>query len=814
MKISYNWLRQYIDIDTEPEELSVILTNIGLEVEGMEEWVSVEGGLKGIVIAEVMECEPHPNADKLSLTKVDIGSGELLNIVCGAPNVAAGQKVPVATIGTALKFGDDEFVIKKSKIRGELSEGMICAEDELGLGTSHEGIMVLNDDAPVGKAGAEYFPVEYDTIFEIGLTPNRIDGGSHYGVARDLAAWFNQKGICSAKKPDISSFKIENNSRLIPVVVENTIDCPRYTGLTISNIKVAESPDWLKIRLKSIGLEPINNIVDITNYVNHEIGQPLHAFDADKINGGKVIVKNLPEKAKFISLDEKERELSSRDLMICDAEGGMCIGGVFGGIGSGVAFETKNIFLESAYFNPVSIRKSARRHDLNTDASFRFERGVDPAGTLWALKRAAMLIKEIAGGEISSEIVDEYPVKISNQKVQVSYSNIARLIGQELAREDIHIILKSLDILIEKDNGEIMDLEVPAYRVDVTREADVIEEILRIHGYNSVAISNKVNSTLTYIEKPDKEKVINTISDMLAGYGYMEIMSNSLTPAGLYNENPDFSEKDLVMLANPLSNDLNAMRQTMLYGGLSALERNINRQNSNLRFFEFGYCYFLKDTEAKSVDSFKEKLNLDLFISGNQNLEAWNMETSKTDFFYVKSSINKVLERLGIRIDKLEERESSLSFYSDGLEFVENSQVLAHLGKIKASVCTAFDIKQEVYYASIDWDLVMKRLKGRKTGFSELPKYPAVRRDLALLIDSSIKFSTLRDLAFKTERNILREVGLFDVYEDKSLGDNKKSYALSYILRDDKKTLTDKMIDKVMRNLIRVYENELGASIR
>ncbi len=814
MKISYNWLKEYIDIDTTPEELSVILTNTGLEVEGMEEWVSVEGGLKGIVIGEVKECEQHPNADKLSLTRVDIGSGELLNIVCGAPNVAVGQKVPVATIGTSLKFGDNEFVIKKSKIRGELSEGMICAEDELGLGSSHEGIMVLDDNAVIGTAGSTYFPVEYDTIFEIGLTPNRIDGGSHFGVARDLAAWFNQKEICTAHKPDIKAFKIDNTSRPIPVEVENTTDCPRYAGLTISNIKVSESPEWLKIRLRSIGLSPINNIVDITNYVLHEIGQPLHAFDADKISGGKVIVKNLPDKTKFISLDEAERELSARDLMICDAERGMCIGGVFGGINSGVSFETKNIFLESAYFNPVSIRKSARRHDLNTDASFRFERGVDPAGTIWALKRAAMLIKEIAGGDISSEIVDEYPDKIKNHRVELCYSNIKRLIGQDLGQDNIKIILKSLDIIIKKDDGEILSLEVPAYRVDVTREADVIEEILRIHGYNSVAISDKVNSTLTYIEKPDKEKVINTISDMLAGFGFMEIMSNSLTQGSIYSDNPDFSDKELVILANPLSSDLNAMRQTLLYGGLSAMERNINRQNSNLRFFEFGNCYFLNNTGAKGVDAYTEKLKLDLFVTGDQSLESWNMQSSKTDFYFIKSSLNKVLERLGIAISKLEEKESEYSYFSEGIDYVENAGTIASFGKLSPKLCADFDIKQEVYYASVDWAMVMERLKAKKQGFTELPKYPAVRRDLALLLDKGVKFSSLRELAFKTERNILREVGLFDVYEDKSLGENKKSYALSFILRDDKRTLTDKMIDKVLRNLIRVYKTELGASIR
>jgi phenylalanyl-tRNA synthetase beta chain len=814
MKISYNWLKQYIDIDKDPLTLSEILTNIGLEVEGMEEWVSVEGGLEGIVIGQVLECSQHPNADKLSLTKVDIGTGIPLSIVCGAPNVAAGQKVAVATIGTKLSFGDNELIIKKSKIRGELSEGMICAEDEMGIGSSHDGIMVLGEAAQIGTPASEYFTVEKDTVFEIGLTPNRIDGGSHYGVARDLAAYFNQENKCSAIKPDISGFKPDNNSLHIPVSVENTRDCPRYTGITISNLKVDTSPQWLQNRLRAIGLSPINNVVDITNYVLHEMGQPLHAFDADRIKGGRVIVKNLAEKTKFTTLDEVERELSANDLMICDADGGMCIGGVFGGISSGVSWTTKNIFLESAYFNPVSIRKTARRHDLNTDASFRFERGADPNITTWSLVRAALMIKEIAGGEISSDIVDEYPFKIENQLVNVSYANITRLTGKEIDKAQIKSILESLDIKVTKEDKSGIIVEVPAYRVDVNREADVIEEILRIYGYNNIEVTEHVNSTLSYTEKPDRERLINTISDMLSGFGFMEIMSNSLTRADLYTNNPDFNEKELVLLANPLSSDLNAMRQTLLYGGLSALERNINRQNNNLRFYEFGTCYFLKDPLKKDVFSYSEKLSLDLFVSGDQVRESWNTKASPSDFFFLKASVDMVLEKLGINIDLLAEEECGLAYFSEGLNYLLGKRIISSFGRISRKLLKQFDLKQDIFYASIDWDFAVEQLKSKKQGFTELPKFPSVRRDLALLLDSGIKFNSLRDLAFKTEKDILRKVALFDVYEDESLGENKKSYALSFILRDDKRTLTDKMIDRVMSRLAKEYEKEFGAIVR
>lgn len=816
MKISYNWLRQYINIDNDPEEIAGILTNIGLEVEGMEEWLSVEGGLEGVVIGEVVECRKHPNADTLSVTRVNTGSGELLNIVCGAPNVAAGQKVPVATIGTVLRIGDSEVVIKRSKIRGELSEGMICAEDELGMGDDHNGIIVLPADAPVGIPASEYFRIEKDIVFEIGLTPNRIDSGSHFGVARDLAAYFNQERETRAVRPSIEDFSVDNNNLHIPVVIENSTDCPRYTGLTISNIKVDESPEWLRNRLKAIGLSPINNIVDITNWVLHEIGQPLHAFDADRISGGKVIVKNLEEKSRFITLDEVERELSSKDLMICDSNGGMCIGGVFGGINSGITETTKNVFLESAYFNPVAIRKTARRHDLHTDASFRFERGADPDITLWALKRAAIMIREIAGGEISSEIVDNYPSPVSKRSVKVSFSNIKRLIGKDIGEKRIKSILKSLDMVILSEEDDSMELEVPAYRVDVTREADVIEEILRIYGYNNIEVDNKVNSTLTYTVKPDSERVINSVADMLAGAGFNEIMSNSLNPAIWYEESPDFNNNTIVRISNPLSSDLNVMRQTLLFGGLSALSRNINRQNSDLRMFEFGNCYLKREKPegAKRVDGYEEKISLDIFISGNKRVLNWNHKEEPGDFWFIKSTIEMILGRFGFESRRFVTSETEKDFFAEGLAYLDNNRLVAEFGKIGRRYLNMFDIKQDVYYGHIEWEILFGMLKKQKIAFTELPKYPSVRRDLALLVDRSITFNQVRDLAFRTEKDILREVGLFDLYESDSLGVNKKSYAISFILRDDRKTLTDKMIEKVMNNFIRVFKSELNATIR
>lgn len=817
MKISYNWLKEYLKTDLEPSKVGEILTSIGLEVENMEEWVSVKGGLEGVVTGEVLTCKKHPDADKLSVTTVDIGTSQPLQIVCGAPNVAAGQKVPVATIGTIVFKGNDSIEIKKSKIRGELSEGMICAEDELGLGSSHEGIMVLDKSTKNGTLAKDYFKVVRDWVFEIGLTPNRIDGGSHFGAARDLAAYLNlnQNYNEEVQLPTVAGFKPDNNDNHYEIIIENSNACPRYTGITISGVTIGESPEWLKNRLRSIGLNPINNVVDITNFVQNEIGQPLHSFDADKIEGRKIIVKNLPDKTKFKTLDDVERILSSKDLMICNTLEGMCIAGVFGGIKSGVTASTKNIFLESAYFNPVSIRKTSKRHGLKTDASFRFERGADPDITIWALKRASLLIKEIAGGKISSEIVDVYPNKIPNALVNVKYNNINRLIGKHIDKEIIKKILGLLDFKIKNETEDELLLEVPLYRVDVRREADVIEDILRIYGYNRVEISDHVNSTLSYPEKPDREKIVNIISDMLSANGFAEIMCNSLNPAAWY-ENEDFNKEQLVTLANPLSSDLNAMRQSLIFGGLSSISWNINRQNTDLKLYEFGNCYFYRKSEksVSEVDNYFEKRALDLFITGNSGRQTWNNKSGITDFFSIKSAVEMVLARLGFKPDDINSDESDKKYFSESITYSINKNIIAESGRVSKSYLNKFDINQEVYYAHIEWDMIMKLIKNHSVSYQELPKYPSVRRDLALLIDKGVKFRQIRETAFRTEKNLLHDVGLFDVYESETLGKNKKSYAVSFLLRDNLKTLTDKNIEKVMNNLIKAFEKEVNAQIR
>ncbi|HUX59315.1 MAG TPA: phenylalanine--tRNA ligase subunit beta [Bacteroidales bacterium] len=818
MKISYNWIKDYLKIELEPIRVAEILTDIGLEIEGTEEWVSVKGGLKGVVIGEVLTCIKHPDADKLSVTTVDIGGPEPLQIVCGAPNVAAGQKVPVATIGTIVFKGEDSLEIKKSKIRGELSEGMICAEDELGLGNSHDGIMILNKDAIPGTAASQHFKIVRDFVFEIGLTPNRIDSGSHFGVARDLAAYLNLNEGINEKPvlPSVSDFKPDNYDNPYEVIVENKNDCPRYTGITISGITVGESPEWLKNRLRAVGLNPINSVVDITNFVQHEVGQPLHAFDADKIDGKKVIIKNLPEKSKFVTLDEAERNLSSRDLMICNTNEGMCIAGVFGGIKSGVTASTKNIFLESAYFNPVAIRKTSKRHGLKTDASFRFERGADPNIAPWALKRAIMIIKEIAGGKISSDIVDVYPEPIKNVLIEVNFNNINRLIGKNIDQAVIKRILGLLDIDIKAENGTNLTLEIPSYRIDVKREADVIEEILRIYGYNNIEINNHVNSTLSYPEKPNKEKIINIISDLLSANGFAEIMCNSLNPAAWYEQSSDFDKEKLVMLANPLSSDLNTMRQSLLYGGLNSIIWNINRQNLDLKFYEFGHCYFYHKTDKShpKPENYIEKASLDLFVTGNTGRQSWNNKTNPTDFFNIKSFVEMILSKLGVKPESLATGESDKRYFAESLSYLLNNKIVAEAGRISQNYLSKFDIGQDVYYGHIEWDFLLKIIKTHAISFRELPKYPSVRRDLALLLDKKIKFAQVRDIAFRTEKNILHDINLFDVYENDSIGKNKKSYAVSFVLRDDLKTMTDKNIDKVMNNLIKVFEKELNAQIR
>lgn len=818
MKISYNWLNDYLKIDLEPQQLAEILTDIGLEVESVTEWESVKGSMKGIVVGEVLTCSKHPDADKLSVTTVNTGSGDPLHIVCGAPNVAKGQKVVVATPGSMIFSGDEMFTLKKTKIRGEVSEGMICAEDELGLGTDHEGIIVLDNEAIPGTPASEYFGIEQDIVFEIGLTPNRIDSGSHFGVARDLAAFLSlNRGVdFIPEKPSVDNFKIDDNSNVFEIIVENQNDCPRYTGVTISDVKIAESPLWLQNKLKAIGLHPINNIVDITNFVQHEIGQPLHAFDADKIKGRQVIIKNLPDNTRFVTLDEMERGLSSRDLMICDKDEGMCIAGVFGGVKSGVTNTTMNIFLESAYFNPVSIRKTSKRHGLHTDASFRFERGIDPNNTVWALKRAALLMKDIAGGRISSPIIDIYPRKIENHEVEITYRNIDRLIGQKIDKDTIRKILSLLDIAIIKEENDTLLLDVPAYRVDVKQDADVVEEILRIFGYNNVGFTSHVNSTLNYSTKPDKENLVNIVSDLLSANGFSEIMCNSLVPAAWFDGNDDFHPEQLVTLANPLSSDLNAMRQSLLFGGLDSIRRNINRQWHDLKLYEIGNCYFRTGTEhpVPRVRDYRERTFLDLFMTGRPGKESWNNKTIQTDFFHVKSATEMIFSRLGINSSVLSNGKSDRKYFSESFTYLHKKHLVAEIGRISASYLAKFDIDQEVFYSHIDWEYLLEMTRSNTTSYRELPRFPSVRRDLALLLSKDVEFEQVRKIAFKTEKNVLREVGLFDVYESENLGRDKKSYAVYFILRDDQRTMTDKSIEKVMSNLIKAFDSELDAKIR
>ena len=817
MKISCNWLKEYLDFDLNPDELSEMLTSLGLEVEDMEEWESVPGGLRGVVIGKVLTCFRHPDADKLTVTTVDIGSSEPLQIVCGAPNVAAGQKVPVALTGTMVFKGDEKLEIKKSKIRGQLSEGMICAEDELGLGSSHEGIMVLDPSAKPGTPASEYFRIEHDTVFTIGLTPNRIDSGSHFGAARDIAARLSLAGKrVTAVMPSVDKFRVDDNSLPIPVVIENRNDCRRYSGITISDVKISESPLWLQNRLRAVGQQPINNIVDITNYVLLETGQPLHAFDAGKIRGGKVVVGNMPHNSPFKTLDGVERKLHRNDLMICNAKEPMCIAGVFGGLESGVTGSTSSIFLESAWFNPVSVRKTSKRHTLNTDASFRFERGADINMTVTALKRAAVMIREIAGGRISSEIVDVYPAVAEERRVQVTYRNINRLIGKTIEPSLIKQILTSLDFTIISETGEGMELSVPLYRVDVSREADVIEEILRIYGYNNVETGAHLNSTLTWSEKPDREKVVNTISDMLAANGFAEMMSNSLVPAVWFEDNTDFEPARLVKLANPLSSDLNAMRQSLLPGGLNAIAWNINRQNLSLKLFEFGNCYFVNDRKSliSPVSNYSEKHELDLFITGARRPKSWNSDEIPSDFFLIRSFVEMVLRRAGIDTDNTEKGVIEKGYYSESISYSLNGNLLATAGKISTAYLQRFEIRQDVFHGHIEWEVVLNLIRRSRIVHKPLPKYPAVRRDLALVVDNIVRFDELRKIALATEKNILREVSLFDVYEHESLGPGKKSYALSFILRDDMRTLNEKGIEKVMNNLIKAFETGTGAKVR
>ncbi|OAD45118.1 phenylalanine--tRNA ligase subunit beta [Polaribacter atrinae] len=808
MKISYNWLQQFLQIDWEPVKTGELLTDLGLEVEGIETKESIKGSLKGIVVGEVLTCVQHPNADRLKVTTVDLGLEKPVQIVCGAPNVAAGQKVPVATIGTTLyDEKGDGFKIKKGKIRGEESHGMICAEDELGLGKGHDGILVLDEELKTGTPVAEVFKIETDYVFEIGLTPNRSDAMSHFGVARDLRAGLIQKDIkLELISPSVSNFHVDERTLRVDVEVENKELIPRYCGITITDIEVKDSPEWIQNRLKAIGLTPKNNIVDITNYVLHELGQPLHAFDAQKIKGNKILVKTLEEGTKFTTLDEVERELSSEDIMICDGDSNpLCIGGVFGGLHSGVTDHTTSIFLESAYFNPVSVRKTAKRHGLNTDASFRFERGIDINTTEYALKRAALLIEEYAGGKLASDISDFYPVKIEDFQVFLSYEHVYRLIGQEIPKETIKNILASLEIKINSVTNGGLGLTIPSYRTDVQREADIIEEILRVYGYNNIEFSHKLNTSISF-DSNKETKIENVIANQLSALGFNETMANSLTKPEYTSLSENINEEANVEMLNPLSNDLKVLRQSLLFSGLESVGYNINRKNNSLQFYEFGKTYH------KYSDKYEENKHLTLFVTGNRTKDSWSVASKTTDFFYLKGIITSLLSRLGI--DKVKSLPSKQDVFSEGISFGLGKIKLVEFGVVKNSLLKEFGIKQEVLFADFNWDTILKLVGNKNVKVSELPKFPIVKRDLALLLDSKVSFNEVYNLAFQAEKSLLKEVDLFDVYEGDKLPEGKKSYAVSFLLQDETKTLADKQIDKIMQKLQQSFEKNLEAVLR
>ncbi|OYT16699.1 MAG: phenylalanine--tRNA ligase subunit beta [Bacteroidetes bacterium 4572_77] len=818
MKLSYKWLKEYVNISQSPEELERLLTDCGLEVEGFEKVQTIKGGLEGIVIGEVLTCESHPNADKLSKTTVDLGHGNISPIVCGAPNVAAGQKVLVATIGATLYDGEESFKIKKSKIRGEVSEGMICAEDELGLGHSHDGIMVLDNKAEAGTAAKTYFNIEDDYVYEIGLTPNRSDATSHIGSARDLVSVFNHinnNKEAILKMPSVANFVMDNSNLDINIEVENQEACPRYSGLSLSNLKVEESPEWLKNYLTVIGLKPINNLVDITNFVMWETGQPLHAFDANAITGNKVVVKMLPKDTPFTTLDDVERKLSDRDLMICNSKEAMCIGGVFGGAKSGVTQETTSIFLESACFDPKTIRITSKFHTLKTDASFRFERGTDPNATVYALKRAALLMKEIAGGEISSEIKDFYPNPVSPVEVEVNYAHVDRLIGKVIDREQIKSILKDLDIIVVNETPEGIRVSVPTFKVEVTREADIIEEILRIYGYNNIDFDDQVHSALSFSKKPNPEKYQNRVSDYLTANGFAEAMNNSLTKSAYYIKDDNFSADKLVRMLNPLSSDLDVMRQSLLFGSLENLLYNINRKEPNVKLYEFGKAYFLENKEAENIrKKYLEEKHLSLLISGLVIPENWNSTNQKVDFFYLKSLVHQLLTKIQFQSEEIKGAKATKSYFKEALSYTIRNKQIVEFGELNPKILKEFGIKQAAFYADFNWENILHLSKQHDVRMEEISKFPIVRRDLALVVDKKVSFEQMEALAKKTERNILKSVGLFDVYEGEKLEEGKKSYSLKFSLQDKNKTLKDKQIDKLMNKLISVYERELGALIR
>lgn len=820
MNISYNWLKQYINIEVTPEEVSKALTSIGLEVGSVEEVQSIKGGLEGLVIGEVLTCIDHENSDHLHVTTVNVGNSEALQIVCGAHNVAAGQKVVVATVGTKLYSGEESFSIKRSKIRGVESLGMICAEDEIGIGTSHDGIIVLPNEVTVGQLAKDYYGIKNDVLFEVDITPNRIDAASHYGVARDLAAFYALKNPnIKLQAPSIDTFAIQSTKLSIPTSVENSEACPRYSSLSISGVKVSESPEWLKNFLQIIGLKPINNIVDATNYVLHELGQPLHAFDADKIKGGKVKIKNLAEGTLFKTLDGVERKLNAADLMVCDdSNEPMCLAGVFGGLESGVSESTQNIFLECAYFNPVNIRKTARRHGLNTDSSFRFERGCDPTNTLYVLKRTALLIQELAGGEISSEISDIYPTEIKPFEVKLSIQKVHNLIGKEIGKESIETILKALEMSIISQNNDEYLLHVPAYRVDVQRDVDVIEDILRIYGYNNIEIGETLKSTLSYSTKPDSYKLQNLISEQLSAQGFNEVLNNSLTKGAYYNELSSYPAANAVRMLNPLSSDLNVMRQTLLFGGLENIARNINRRNADLKLYEFGNCYYFQEDKKKeneTLAAYSEDFHLGIWLTGNKRAQSWTAGDEKSSVYELKAYIENILRRLGFNLRKLVIGEYADDLLSEALSIYSASgKKLVRYGIVDSKISKKLDIDAVVYFADLNWNSILLEIENHKVRSTEVSKYPEVKRDLALLLDKNINFGEIEKIAFETEKKLLKKVTLFDVYEGKNLEAGKKSYAASFLLQDDTKTLTDVQIEGIMKKLQQNFETKLDAKLR
>ncbi len=820
MNISYNWLKDYVNIDLPINEVSQLLTSLGLEVGSVEQVETIKGSLEGLVVGEVVSSSKHPDADRLSVAQVRIEpNAEPLQIVCGAPNCRAGIKVAVATIGTKLYAGEEVFTIKRSKIRGVESNGMLCAEDEIGIGNSHDGIIEFALDIAVGTPLNQLYSVEKDTVFEVDITPNRIDAASHMGVARDLAAALKLKfANTTFSKPSVDPFIIDNNNYTIDVKVADANFCPRYCGVTISNVKVTESPDWLKNRLKIIGMRPINNVVDITNYVLHETGQPLHAFDGDKIIGNKINVTTLPQHTSFVTLDEVERKMSAEDLMICNEKEGMCIAGIFGGLHSGVSNSTTKLFLESAYFNPVSVRKTARRHGLNTDSSFRFERGADPNNTLYALKRAALLIKEIAGGEISSDLVDIYPNTIDAFKVNVTYQKIENLIGKKIEKDIIKLILKGLEIEILAETETELQLSVPPYRVDVQRDVDVIEEILRVYGYNNVIPTDELKSSITYSKKPDSHKLQNLIAEQLTGAGFNEILNNSLTKIAYYKTLNVYPEREAVKIVNPLSADLSVLRQTLLFGGLESIMYNRNRKNANLKFYEYGNCYHYNESKKNTdepLNAYSEEFHLGIWITGNRTSQSWTDAERKVSFYDLKGYVETIFQRIGINRNELTVEEISNELLTKALKFSDKKgNTIAIIGEVSSKILKQFDIDTEVYYADIEWDNVLVLASKSSVRFSEIPKYQEVKRDLALVLEKQVRFQEIEKIAFATEKNLLKKINLFDVYEGKHIENGKKSYAVSFILQHEQKTLEDKQIDAIMMQLLNAFEKQLGAKLR